>query len=109
MIIRIWKGQTTHENSNKYEQLLKEVVFPRIKAKNVEGYKGIQLLKDQKDHYVDFITIMAFENWMSVKNFAGEDYEKSYVIDEAKALLESYDQKAAHYELLHNTMSLNEK
>lgn len=33
MIIRIWKGTTTHENSKKYEQLLKEVVFPRIEQK----------------------------------------------------------------------------
>lgn len=38
MIIRIWKGTTTHENSKKYEQLLKQVVFRRIESKNVSGY-----------------------------------------------------------------------
>lgn len=108
MIIRIWKGKTTLENSSKYEQLLKEVVFPRIKAKNLDGYNGIQLLKDQKENCVDFITIMAFESLVSVKAFAGEEYEKSYVIDEAKQLLESYDKTAEHYELLYNTISFLE-
>ena len=104
MIIRIWKGTTTHANANKYEQLLKEVVFPGIEQKNVLGYHGIQLLKTSKENLVNFMTIMAFENMEAVKKFAGENYEQSYVIDQAKALLEDYDSLAAHYELLHDSI-----
>ncbi len=106
MIIRIWKGTTTLENSQQYEHLLKEVVFPGIERKNVAGYHGIQLLKNVKEHSIEYITIMAFENIEAVKEFAGQDYEQSYVIDEAKALLQTYDSKAAHYELLHNSISI---
>ncbi len=106
MIIRIWKGTATHENSKKYEQLLKEVVFPTIIQKNVSGYRGTQLLKKTQPATDEYITIMAFDNMEAVKDFAGEDYEKSYVIAEAKALLQTYDAKATHYELLHNSISL---
>ncbi len=108
MILRIWKGTTTHENAHPYEQLLKEVVFPGIERKEVSGYRGIQLLKNVKEHSVEYITIMAFENMNAVKEFAGKNYEQSYVIDEAKALLQTYESKATHYELLHNSMSVQE-
>ena len=106
MIIRIWKGSTTHDNAAMYEQLLKEIVFPRIEQKKVTGYYGIQLLKNSKKDVVEFVTIMAFENLEAVKKFAGEDYEQSYVIDEAKALLKSYDHRATHYKLIHNSVEI---
>ena len=102
MILRIWKGTTTHDNENSYVQLLKEIVFPHIERMNVAGYKGIQLLKNPKGKETEFITIMAFEDLKAVKGFAGEDYEQSYVIDEAKALLKSYDSKAS--ELLQDSI-----
>lgn len=105
MIIRIWKGTTAHSNSDKYEQLLKEVVFPQIKQKDIPGYHGIQLLKNSKEDGVDFVTIMAFENLEAIKKFAGENYEQSYVIDQAKVLLQDYDVVATHYELLHDSIT----
>lgn len=107
MIVRIWKGTTIPENSTKYEKLLEEVVFPGIQQKNISGYHGIQLLKNPKENAVEYVTIMAFEDWDAVKEFMGEDYEKSYVIDEAKALLQTFDSKAVHYELLYNSISLH--
>lgn len=105
MIIRIWQGATSPENAAAYETLLKEVVFPGIEAKNVKGYRGIQLLKSAQQQKVEFITIMGFDQLQSVKDFAGEDYEKSYVIDAAKKLLVEYEPTARHYELVVNNLS----
>jgi hypothetical protein len=107
MIIRIWNGTTTLANCDKYEQLLKDIVFPGIAKMQVDGYRGIQLLKRREDQEVNFITIMGFESMEAVKKFAGEDFERSYVINEAKALLKRYDLKATHYELLHNSISFS--
>ncbi len=104
MILRIWHGATSTENAAKYEALLKEVVFPGIAEKKVKGYKGIQLLKSVHPHKVEFITIMGFDHLQAVKEFAGEDYEKSYVIEDAKRLLQDYDAKATHYELVVNNL-----
>lgn len=58
MIIRIWNGTTTLANCDKYEQLLKDIVFPGIAKMQVDGYRGIQLLKRREDQEVNFITIM---------------------------------------------------
>ena len=45
MIARMWHGYTTHENADAYENLLKSEIFQEIENKNVDGYRGIQLLR----------------------------------------------------------------
>lgn len=97
MIARIWHGWTTLENADVYENLLKTEIFPGIAAKNVAGYRGIQLLRRQLRNEVEFITIMQFDSLDAVKQFVGEDYEKSYVPDKAKAVLLRHDEKSQHY------------
>src|SRR4051812_40454273 len=101
MILRIWHGYTTPENATAYEQLLKEEVFIGIKAKNISGFRGIQLLKRNSANEVEFITIMSFDNYEAIKQFAGEDYEQSYVPATARKILSRFDEKAQHYELLY--------
>jgi heme-degrading monooxygenase HmoA len=100
MIGRIWHGWTTPENAGKYETLLKEEIFPGIAAKNVPGYKAIQLFRRPiKDDEVEFITIMWFESWDAVKQFAGEDYEHAYVPPKAREVLARFDERSQHYEI----------
>jgi antibiotic biosynthesis monooxygenase (ABM) superfamily enzyme len=97
MISRIWHGWTTPENADAYEDLLNEVIFPGIAAKNVAGYMGLQLLRRELPAEVEFTTIMWFDDLDAVKEFAGkEDYEKSYVPDVARQLLSRFDDRAAH-------------
>ena len=100
MIARIWHGWTTHENAGVYENLLKNEVFPSIEDKNVKGYEKISLLKRIHKDEVEFITIMLFDKIQSIKEFAGEDYEKSYVPAKAKVILLRHDEKAQHYEII---------
>jgi len=104
MIFRIWHGWTAPENADVYENLLKKEIFPAIAAKNVSGYRGIQLLRRQLSKEVEFITIMQFDSLESVKQFAGEDYEKSYVPDKAKQVLSRHDDKSQHYEIKESIM-----
>jgi heme-degrading monooxygenase HmoA len=99
MISRIWHGWTTIENADIYEHLLKTDIFPAIAAKNVSGYRGIQLLRRQLDDEVEFITIMQFDSIEAVKQFAGEDYEKSYVPEKARKVLSRHDERSQHYEI----------
>lgn len=99
MIFRIWHGWTTQTNTNIYENLLKEEIFPGIAAKKVSGYRGIQLLRRELDNEVEFITIMQFDSLEAVKQFAGEDYEKSYVPDKARSVLSRHNDKSQHYEM----------
>ncbi len=99
MISRIWHGWTTLENADTYETLLKTEIFPSIAVKNVSGYKGIQLLRRSLDEEVEFITIMWFESWDAVKQFAGDDFEKAYVPPKAREILSRFDERSQHYEI----------
>lgn len=99
MIGRIWHGWTKSENAEKYEKLLKEEIFPGIAAKKVAGYRGIQLFRRPLDNEIEFITIMWFDSWDAVKQFAGEDYEKSYVPPKAREVLQKFDERSQHYEI----------
>ncbi len=97
---RIWHGWTRLENAGKYEKLLKEEIIPGIAAKKVSGYKEIQLFRRPIDSSeVEFITIMWFDSWESVKEFAGEDYEKAYVPLKAHEVLSRFDERSQHYEI----------
>ena len=99
MIARIWHGYTTHANADSYEQLLKTEVFPGIEAKNVSGFKSIQLLRRSLQDEVEFITIMQFTSIDDIKAFSGDDYEKAYVPAKARAILSRFDGFAQHYEI----------
>lgn len=99
MISRIWHGWTTLENADIYENLLKTEIFPTITSKNISGYRGIQLLRRQLSDEAEFITIMQFDSLEAVKQFAGKDYEKSYVPDKARNVLTRPDERSQHYEI----------
>jgi hypothetical protein len=95
----MWHGWTSLENADTYERLLQEDIFPGIAVKHVAGYKGIQLFQRPLDQEVEFLTIMWFDSWEAVKQFAGEDYERAYVPEQARAVLARFDARAQHYEL----------
>lgn len=100
MVGRIWHGWTEPENADKYEKLLKEEIFPGIAAKKVPGYKEIHLFRGPiNNNQVEFITIMWFDSWEAVKQFAGEDYQRAYVPPKAREVLARFDERSQHYEI----------
>ena len=99
MICRIWHGYTTVNNADTYENLLKEEIFVGIKDRNINGFKGIQLLRRHHGSETEFITVMWFESYDSVKEFAGSDYEKAVVPETAQKVLAHFDKRSQHYEV----------
>ncbi len=98
-IKRIWHGWTTPENAAAYENLLRAEVFPGIEAKQIPGYRGIELLRLDRDEEVEFVTIMTFDSIQNVIDFQGPDYQRCYVPDAARKLLKRWDQTSDHYEV----------
>jgi antibiotic biosynthesis monooxygenase (ABM) superfamily enzyme len=99
MIGRVWHGWTTPENADDYEQLLRSEIFPGIAAKGVKGYRGIELFRRDSGQEVEFMTLMWFDTLESVKQFAGESYERAYVPPQARELLLRFDEVSQHYEI----------
>ena len=101
MISRVWHGWTTAQKADKYHTILNDLVFPEIAAKNVLGYKEIQLFRGAiENDEVEFITVMWFDSWDAVKQFAGEDMEQAYVPSQARAVLSRFDERSQHYEII---------
>jgi heme-degrading monooxygenase HmoA len=99
MICRIWHGWTTSENGDAYERLLRSEIFREIAERHISGYHGIELLRRVAGDAVEFVTLMWFDSVEAVRAFAGADYEVAVVPPEARALLERFDARSAHYEV----------
>ncbi|MEE8262004.1 MAG: antibiotic biosynthesis monooxygenase [Gammaproteobacteria bacterium] len=98
-IKRIWHGWTTPANADIYENLLHDEVFPSIEAKNISGYRSIELLRRDQGDEVEFITLMTFDSLQNVIDFQGDDYQRCYVPDAAQKVLKRWDQTSAHFEV----------
>ena len=99
MICRIWHGWTTPGDADAYEHLLRTEIFRGIAARGIPGYRGIELLRRETGDTVEFVTLMWFDSLESVRAFAGADYEVAVVPPAARALLQRFDARSAHYEV----------
>ncbi len=100
MITRVWRGWTTPENADAYERILTEEVLPGIAAKNVDGYREVQVFRRPVDSgEIEFMTVMWFDSLDAVKAFVGEDYETAYVPQKAREVLARFDAKSQHFEV----------
>jgi hypothetical protein len=99
MILRLWRGWTTQENADRYEELIRTSIFPGILAKTIVGLEGLEFFRRQIEAEIEFMTLMRFASWDAVKAFAGPDWETSVVPPAARAVLSRFDERATHYEL----------
>lgn len=100
MICRIWHGWTTRANAHPYEALLRNEIFAGIAARQIAGFQGIDLLRHDGPDQVEFVTVMWFDSLESVREFAGPDYEVAVVPPEARRLLERFDERSTHYDVV---------
>lgn len=75
-------------------------MLPGIAAKKIPGYLGPHVLREDRGHEVEFITIMWFDSLENVKAFQGEDYATAYVPERARAVLSRWDDRSEHYDVL---------
>ena len=99
-IRRIWHGWTTPENADAYWQVLTGTVIPGIEAKEIPGYRGIEVLRRDHGSEVEFVTMMTFDSIDNVVALQGEDYERAYVPEPAQTVVKRWDDRAVHLEVL---------
>lgn len=101
MIRRIWHGWTSAEAAPAYERLLVREVIPGIIGRDLPGLERIEVLRrrDADEPGCGFVTIMGFEDWAAVEAFAGGG--QAVVPDAARRLLDRFDARSQHYDLVH--------
>jgi heme-degrading monooxygenase HmoA len=97
MIARHWRGWTKLADASAYEKLLTDTVLPALK--NIEGYQGGYILRQDDDREAEFVVINFFDSLESVKRFAGDDYGTPAFEPEAKRLLSRIEYVAHHVEV----------
>jgi len=100
MICRLWRGWPTAEHADAYERIVRTSVIPEIEARAIPGFRHIDLMKRDLGEEVEFQTLMWFDSLDAIKAFVGEDYEVSHVPEGARAVLERFDGRAAHYQVI---------
>ena len=100
MICRLWRGWTMPEDADAYERIVRHEVIPAIEARRIPGFRHIDLMKRDLGDEIEFQTCMWFDSLDAIKAFMGEDYTVSHVPPEARAVLNSFDDRAAHYEVI---------
>ena len=98
MIGRLWHGWTTEGNAEAYQAALVREVLPGIER--IDGYRGAYLLRRAVPQGVEFVTLTLFESMDAVRAFAGEDYTRAVIHEEAGKLLDRFDQRSEHYEVV---------
>jgi antibiotic biosynthesis monooxygenase (ABM) superfamily enzyme len=96
VITRLWRGWTTPENADAYEQFLLRRLFPSMRA--IAGFRGADVLRRPDGGEVAFVTLTRFESIDSIRGFAGDDFEVPVLEPEAIALLSRYEDRASHFE-----------
>lgn len=99
MIARVWHGWTKKADADGYQELLEREVLPGI-ASAADGYLGVQVLRRDEEHRVEFMTVTIWDSLAAVRSLVGEDVEVAYVPSEARNLLDEFDERSVHYELV---------
>ncbi len=100
MICRLWRGWATPEDADAYERIVRTEVIPGIEARIIPGFRHIDLMKRDLGDAIEFQTLMWFDSLEAIRDFMGADYTLSHVPLEARAVLSSFDDRAAHYEVI---------
>jgi hypothetical protein len=100
MICRLWRGWTTPENAFDYERIVRTEVIPGIEARKIPGFRHIDLMRRDLDGEIEFQTLMWFDDLDAIRDFIGDDYALSHVPPEARAVLNSFDDRAAHFDVI---------
>lgn len=95
-ITRIWHGRTKAEHADEYLQFLIDTGVADYKS--VEGNLSVEVWRKIDGGVCHFWTVTKWDNYDSIKKFAGDDPEKpKYYADDSRYLLE-FEPAVEHYE-----------
>jgi heme-degrading monooxygenase HmoA len=96
MITRIWHGITKAEDADAYLKYIEETGIKDYR--NVKGNLSAKILRRVDNNICHFLTITEWDSLESIKQFAGENFEKARYYEEDKEYLLEFEEKVVHYE-----------
>ena len=100
MILRVWKAWATETGAEKYAEHYRNHVIDELSS--VVGFRRAQLISRKYGEQVELTSLVEFESMEVVRGFAKDDIERAVVAEAARAVLERFDERVTHYEILHD-------
>ena len=98
MIARYWSARTSRDKAPHYAHHLETAVFAELKE--LDGFRNAMLLQRDVDDEVEVVVITFWASLESIRRFAGEPLDRAVVADRAMALLDDFDRKVRHFEVV---------
>jgi len=98
MIARIWHGTTELAKADEYIDYLNKTGIPDYRA--TKGNSGAYILRKIEGDTAHFYTLTFWDSFDSIKEFAGEDYEKARYYPEDEKFLLEFEPTVRHFEVL---------
>ncbi len=98
MIARIWRGWAPNETADDYQRHYASEVAEHLTG--VDGFRGARLLRQDDGDEVRFTSITFFENLDAVRRFAGDEFDRAVVEEDARRALSHWDERVAHQEVV---------
>jgi len=99
MIARVWSGSARVGHARQYLDHLEQHTIPGLTG--IDGYRGAYVLRrDRPDGLEQFLVVTLWDSLDAIRRFAGADVEAAVVPAEAQAHLATYEDRAAHYEVM---------
>lgn len=95
-ITRMWHGRTRIEHADEYLEFLKKSGIPDYKQ--VPGNLSVQVWRRREEKVCHFWTVTRWDSIDSIKQFAGENYEKARYYPEDKKYLLEFEPNVLHFE-----------
>jgi heme-degrading monooxygenase HmoA len=98
MIVRIWHGKVPSSKAGAYREFLNTRAIPDYQS--VEGNLSVHILQRSEGAITHFITLTFWQDFDSIKAFAGEEVETArYYLEDRDFLLE-FEPNVMHYEVV---------
>ena len=99
MISRMWKAIATHAGAREYAEHFRTQVLRSLQSE--DGYRGALLLQRVRDDdRVDVRVVSFWESEAAIRAFAGPRIRTAVVADEAREMLESFDDTVSHFTVI---------
>jgi heme-degrading monooxygenase HmoA len=96
MIARIWHGRTSTADAKEYRKFVIKTGISEYTE--IEGNLGAQIWQREEGDVTHIYTVSWWKDFESIKEFAGEDFEKAKYYEEDKKYLLEFEPHVMHCE-----------
>lgn len=100
MVVRIWRGSTPVSVAKEYQEFVTRTGIADYQS--TPGNLGAGVIQQQEGDVMHIWTVSQWDNYESIKGFAGEEYQKARYYEEDKKYLLQFEPNVFHYETLKN-------